>query len=68
MAGMLSKPKAEARKRGLMAAAGWGATGLFGLLALFSTWSWFWPFAGAGASCWLTWRWFRHRAEWGMRF
>jgi hypothetical protein len=68
MGGALSKPKAEARRKGLMAAAGWATTGLFGLAALVSTWSWFWPLAGAGVSGWLTWRWFRHRATWGMRF
>lgn len=51
-----------------MAALGWGLTGFTGLLALLSTWSWLWPFIGVGASSWLTWRWFKHRAEWGMRF
>lgn len=68
MATLLSKPKAEARRKGTWAALSWAATGGFGAMALLSTWSWLLPIVGAGISGWLTWRWFKHRAEWGLRF
>lgn len=64
MGELLPKQRAEAARMGWMAVAGWAGTGivvlvvhkvLLGLL-------------GAGVAVWLTWRWFKFRASWGMRF
>ncbi|MBM4344526.1 MAG: hypothetical protein FJ100_14265 [Deltaproteobacteria bacterium] len=60
---LLSGPRAQARKLGWQALAGWGATGLLAVKG----W-WFVGLVGAGVAVWLTLRWFRHRATWGMRF
>lgn len=65
MTALMSKQRAEARKRGWLAVAGWGVTGLF------ATWGWAWAIPAlfaAGGAAWLTRRWFQYRAEWGMRF
>lgn len=49
---------------GWLAVGGWAATGVIAvvlhklLLIL----------VGAGVATWLTWRWFKFRASWGMRF
>lgn len=65
MTALLSKQRAEAKKRGWMAVGGWGVTGLL------ASWGWAWAipalFAAAGAA-WLTRRWFQYRAQWGLRF
>lgn len=64
MGDLLPKQRAEAARLGWLAVAGWGGTGLVlffvkvKLLALI----------GAAAAVWLTWRWFKYRASWGMRF
>lgn len=63
MGELLPKQRAEAARLGWMAVAGWGGSVLLflvkmKLLAVF----------GAGAAVWLTWRWFKFRASWGMRF
>ena len=60
---LLPKQRAEARKLGLQAVAGWGVMALLafkasGILAALA----------AGVAVWLTVRWFRYRASWGMRF
>jgi hypothetical protein len=63
MESLISRDKAEAKKKGIFAAAAWGGTVVLGLAAG--------PFlavpAAAGAG-YLTWKWFSYRAKRGMRF
>jgi hypothetical protein len=63
MESLISRDKAEAKKKGVYAAAAWGGTVALGLLSG--------PFlavpAAAGAG-YLTWKWFVFRAKRGMRF
>lgn len=63
MESLVSRDKAEAKKKGMYAAAAWGGTVLAGLAVG--------PFlavpAAAGAG-YLTYRWFLFRAKRGMRF
>lgn len=63
MGELLPKQRAEAARRGWMAVAGWGGTGLLWMIKLK-----FLALVGIGAAVWLTWRWFKYRATWGMRF
>lgn len=63
MDSLVSSDKAEAKKKGVFAAAAWGGTVVAGLMIS--------PFlavpAAAGAG-YLTYRWFMYRAKRGMRF
>jgi hypothetical protein len=63
MESLVSRDKAQAKKKGLFAAAAWGGTIVLGMAAG--------PFlvvpAAAGAS-YLTYKWFMFRAKRGMRF
>ena len=63
MDSLISRDKAEAKKKGLFAAAAWGGTVLLGVAASPVLWI---P-AGVGAG-YLTWKWFLFRAKRGMRF
>jgi hypothetical protein len=64
MDSLISRDKAEAKKKGIYAAAAWGGTGVLlvaagpGLLAA----------AGAAGAGYLTWKWFLFRAKNGIRF
>ncbi|HET6279811.1 MAG TPA: hypothetical protein VFH73_02555 [Polyangia bacterium] len=63
MDSLITRDKAEAKKKGLYAAAAWGGTGLLAIAG--------WPFmavAGATGAGYLTWKWFVYRAKRGMRF
>jgi hypothetical protein len=60
---LVSRDKAEAKKKGILAGAAWGGTAL---LALFTT-----PFLAvpaAGGAAYMTYKWFMYRAKRGMRF
>lgn len=63
MDSLVSRDKAEAKKKGVYAAAAWGGTVILGIAGA--------PFlavpAAAGAG-YLTWKWFLYRAKRGMRF
>jgi len=64
MESLVSRDKAQAKKKGYLAAAAWGGTALVGWAGL--------PFlllvpAAAGAG-YLTYKWFMFRAKRGMRF
>jgi hypothetical protein len=63
MDSLMTRDKAEARKKGMYAAAAWGGTVLLGVASM--------PFlaipAAAGAG-YLTWKWFLYRAKRGMKF
>lgn len=59
----LSKQKKEARKKGYAAAGAASATALLSFLL-----SWAFLFPGIPITGWLTYRWLRHRAEWGIKF
>lgn len=62
--GMLAEPKKQAKTKGLIAGAAWGATGL----ALALGWGWFPVLVGVGASGYLTYAWLMFRGKWGIRF
>jgi len=64
MGEMLSTQKAEARKLGWQAVAGWALT----VLLVWEHWSIILVVAGGALAVWLTRRWFAFRAKWGMRF
>jgi hypothetical protein len=64
MESLVSRDKAEAKKKGLFAAAAWGGTVVLGVAGL-STFLLVPAAAGAG---FLTYRWFMYRAKRGMRF
>jgi len=64
MESLITRDKAEAKKKGVYAAAAWGGTGL--LLALSGPGLLLVP-AAAGAG-YLTWKWFMFRAKHGLRF
>jgi hypothetical protein len=63
MESLVSRDKAQAKKKGIYAAAAWGGTVVLGMAAG--------PFiavpAAAGAG-YLTYKWFMYRAKRGMRF
>lgn len=63
MGELLPKQRKEAAKLGWQAVAGWGVSGLLlwkaGVLL---------GILGIAAAVWLTLRWFKYRASWGMRF
>ena len=63
MESLVSRDKAQAKKKGLFAAAAWGGTVALGAVA--SPFLWVPAAAGAG---YLTYRWFMFRAKRGMRF
>jgi hypothetical protein len=58
----LTKQKKDARKKGL-AALGTAAT-----TAMFMTMSVYFAVLGVPATAYMTYRWFKYRAEWGMKF
>ena len=60
---LVARDKAEAKKKGLMAASAWGGTAL---LFAFTSPVLFVPAAGGAA--YLTYKWFMYRAKRGMRF
>lgn len=61
--GPLSTQKAEAARRGWMAVAGWALTPILAWKA-----GWLLGILAVAGAVWLTSRWFKYRAEWGMRF
>ncbi|MSP93031.1 MAG: hypothetical protein EXR79_14725 [Myxococcales bacterium] len=61
--GPLSTQKAEAARRGWIAVVGWALTPILVVKA-----GWILGLVAAGVAVWLTSRWFKYRAEWGMRF
>jgi hypothetical protein len=63
MDSLISRDKAEAKKKGIYAAAAWGGTVLLGLAS-----GPFLAVPGAVGAGYLTWRWFAYRAKRGMRF
>jgi hypothetical protein len=63
MDSLISRDKAEAKKKGIYAAAAWGGTAVLGV----ATGAYLWLPAAAGAG-YLTWKWFAYRAKRGMRF
>jgi hypothetical protein len=65
---MLTKQKDEAAKRGRQAGLAWIITGAVAGATLFGAGSWLLTAVGVGVSGYLTRRWFRYRAEWGLRF
>jgi hypothetical protein len=61
---LVSRDKAEAKKKGLLAGGAWGGTAL--LVAMSAT-----PFLwvpAAGGAAYMTYKWFMYRAKRGMRF
>jgi hypothetical protein len=60
---LIERDKAEAKKKGIYAAAAWGGTVLLG--TAFSTVLWVPAAVGAG---YLTYKWFMFRAKRGIRF
>lgn len=60
---LVSRDKAEAKKKGLWAAGAWGGTALLvvGGFPILGT-------AAAGGAAYLTYKWFMYRAKRGMRF
>jgi hypothetical protein len=61
---LVSRDKAEAKKKGMLAGGAWGGTIL--LLAVGAT-----PFIivpAAGGAAYMTYKWFMYRAKRGMRF
>jgi hypothetical protein len=62
--GTLAEPKRQARRKGLIALAGWTGTGI--LLATGA--GWILPVVGLAASGWLTVDWLKFRGRWGLRF
>jgi hypothetical protein len=64
MESLVSRDKAQARKKGILAASAWGGTVLLGA-TVGSTFLVVPAVAGAG---YLTYRWFMYRAKRGMRF
>jgi hypothetical protein len=61
---LVSRDKAEAKKKGMIAAGMWGGTAL--MVAMSVT-----PFVvvpAAGGAAYLTYKWFMYRAKRGMRF
>jgi hypothetical protein len=64
MESLIARDKAEAKKKGIYAAAAWGGTVLLGVASA-STFLILPAAAGAG---YLTWKWFLFRAKRGMRF
>jgi hypothetical protein len=64
MESLVARDKAQAKKKGIFAAAAWGGTlvaGLVGLPMLLVV-------PGAAGAGYLTYRWFMYRAKRGMRF
>lgn len=61
--GLLPKQHAQAQRMGWLAVGGWGLSAL-----LFVKASSFLAIIAIGAAVYLTVRWFRFRASWGMRF
>jgi hypothetical protein len=61
---LVSRDKTEAKKKGLIAAVGWGTTAalMIGGFPVVMT------VAAAGGSGYLTYKWFMYRAKRGMRF
>ena len=66
--GPLSKQRSEAGRLGRRAGLGWLVTCGLGGWALFGSGSFLLALFGGGFASWLTWKWFRYRGEWGMRF
>ena len=64
MDSLISRDKAEAKKKGLYAAAAWGGTGLLAA----AVGPGFLVVGGAAGAAYLTWKWFLFRAKRGMRF
>jgi len=64
MDSLISRDKAEAKKKGLYAAAAWGGTGLLAAIGG----PVFFVVGGAAGAGYLTWKWFLFRAKRGMRF
>jgi hypothetical protein len=64
MESLVSRDKAQAKKKGMLAAAAWGGTALVGWVG-FPVFLLLPAAAGAG---YLTYRWFMFRAKRGMRF
>ncbi len=64
MGELLPKQRAEAARMGWTAVAAWAGTGLAVLVIHKIVVG----LIGAGVAAWLTWRWFKFRASWGMRF
>jgi hypothetical protein len=60
---LVSQDKAEAKKKGLMAAGAWGGTAL--LVAIAPA---FLFVPAAGGAAYMTYKWFMYRAKRGMRF
>jgi hypothetical protein len=61
---LMSRDKAEAKKKGYMALSAWAGAGALTFFA-------HWPIPGlvaAGAAAYLTYKWFMFRARRGMRF
>jgi len=60
---LVSRDKAEAKKKGLLAAGAWGGT------ALFVAFGWnILAVPAAGGAAYMTYKWFMYRAKRGMRF
>jgi hypothetical protein len=60
---LMSRDKAEAKKKGLVVFSAWVGSGVL--------FAWHWPLIGllaVGGSLFLTYRWFMFRAKRGMRF
>jgi hypothetical protein len=60
---LVSRDKAEAKKKGTLALAAWGGTAL-----LFAVTSPFLAVPAAGGAAYMTYKWFMFRAKRGMRF
>jgi len=58
----LTKQKKEARKKG------YAALGSVALTTLFTLMSPYFLLPGIPASAWFTYRWFKYRAKWGIKF
>lgn len=61
---LVSRDKAEAKKKGMLAGAAWGGTALLAVL----TTSAFLVVPAAGGAAYMTYKWFMFRAKRGMRF
>jgi hypothetical protein len=64
MDSLIGRDKAEAKKKGVYAAAAWGGTALLGV----ATGGTFLLIPAAAGAGYLTWKWFVFRAKRGMRF